>query len=179
MLALSGCVEVDGEVGADGSLSLRYTYVPPRHATFKSESARLGSAQVRVQKIERDRSIEGYPTGDFVTATLAVDAARQLSTAAAFSGVGVELDPAEGRLRITIPGFDASTRERVRMASETKDVQQRALRLSLVLPGPVKGAEPAATIEARRVTWTLSILQWAEAGETVTLAASWTTKPVP
>ena len=179
-LALSGCVDVDGEVNADGSLSFRYTYVPSKHATFKSETARLGSAHVRVEKIERDRSIDGYPTGDFVTATVAVDATSQISTAAAFARVGVQLDQAQGQLRITLPGLDAETRERVRAApAATAGVERRALRLSLVLPGAVKSAEPAATIEARRVTWTMTIRQYAEAGETVTLAATWAANPVP
>jgi hypothetical protein len=177
LLALSGCVEVDGEVGADGSLSLRCTYVPPRHSTFKSETARLGSAHVRVKGIERDRSIEGHTNGVYVTATLAVDDAKQLSTAAAFERVAVELDQAARRLRIILPGFDAATRERLLKGSESGALDQRALRLSLLLPGPVEvtepAATPAATIDGRRVTWTLSIRQWAEAGEKVTLTASW------
>ena len=173
MLALSGCVEVDGEVGADGSLSLRCTYVPPRHSTFKSETARLGSAHVHVKSIERDRSIDSNPSGAFVTATLTVDDAKQLSTATAFERVAVELDRAERRLRITLPGFDAATRERLLKGSEPGAVDQRALRLSLLLPGPVASAEPAATTEGRRVTWRLSFRQWAEAGEKVMLAASW------
>jgi hypothetical protein len=179
-LALSGCVDVDGEVNADGSLSFRYTYVPAKHSTFKSETARLGSAHVRVEKIERDRSIEGYPTGDFVTASVVVDAASQISTAAAFARLGVQLDQAHGQLRVTLPGLDAETRERVRAAPESvKGVEQRALRLSLVLPGPVKGAEPAATIEGRRVTWAMTIRQYAELGETVTLTTSWAPNAAP
>jgi hypothetical protein len=177
MLVLSGCVEVDGEVGADGSLSLRYTYIPARHATFKSETARLGSAHVRVERIERDQVMDDHPNDVFVTATLAVDDAKQISTAAAFARVAVELDPAERRLRITLPGYDAATRERVRMGSQTPAVDARALRLSLLLPGPVARAEPAATIEARRVTWTMSIRQYAEAGDAVTLVASWAGTP--
>jgi hypothetical protein len=177
MLALSGCVDVDGEVRADGSLSLRCTYVPARHATFKSETARLGSAHVRVQGIERDRSIDGQPNGVFVTATLAVDDAKQISTAAAFEPVAVAFDPAERRLRIDLAGFDAAARERLVTGPATGAGDQRAFRLSLLLPGPVEKAEPAATIEGRRVTWALSIRQYAEAGEKVTLTASWAGTP--
>jgi hypothetical protein len=125
-----------------------------------------------VKSIERDRSIENNPSGAFITATLAVDDAKQLSTAPAFERVAVELDQAERRLRITLPGFDAATRERLLKGSGGA-VDQRALRLSLLLPGPVESAEPAASTEGRRVTWTLSFRQWAEAGEKVTLAASW------
>src|SRR4030095_9333478 len=87
MLAVSGCVDVDGELAGDGSLSLRYTYDPPRHATYKSERARLSSAHVRVENLERDRSLDGFPPGEFVTATLAIDDARQISTAPAFAEV--------------------------------------------------------------------------------------------
>src|SRR5258705_2226114 len=79
MLVVSGCVEVDGDLGADGSLSLRYTYAPPRHATFKSERLRLTSAHVHVENLERDRSLEGYQAGEFVTATLPIDDAAQIS----------------------------------------------------------------------------------------------------
>jgi len=177
MLAVVGCVDVEGELRADGSLSVRYTYQPPRHATFKSEHARLASAHVRVENLERDRSLDGYQPGEFVTATLAVDDATQISTAAAFAKVRIELDRAQGKLRVTFPGFDTATRQRVRAAPE--GVDRQALRLSLVLPGPVNSAEPHATIDARTVTWTLSIRQYDEAGDTVTLTASWGTKPTP
>jgi hypothetical protein len=177
MLVVSGCVEVDGELGADGSLSLRYTYDPPRHATFKSERARLTSAHVRVENLERDRSVEGFPPGEFVTATLAIDDARQISTAPAFAEVQLALDQAKGEVRLTLPGLDPKTRERVGTSTELQD--KRALRLSLLLPGPVKSAEPDATIDARRVTWNLSIRQYAAAGDRVTLTASWATGTVP
>src|SRR5262245_50565694 len=96
MLAVSGCVDVDGELGADGSLSLRYTYQPPRHATFKSERARLTSEHVRVDNLERDRSLDDYPPREFVTATLVIDDARAISTAAAFAKVRLKLDQAQG-----------------------------------------------------------------------------------
>ena len=177
MLGVAGCVDVEGELKADGSLSIRYTYQPPRHATFKSEHARLTSAHVRVENLERDRSLDGSEPGEFVTATLAVDDARQLSTAAAFAKVRIELDQAQGKLRVTLPGFDPATRERVRAAPE--GVDRQALRVSLVLPGPVNDAEPHATIDARTVTWTFSTRQYDEAGDSVTLVASWGAKPAP
>jgi len=177
MLALSGCVDVDGELSADGSLSLRCTYGPPRNATFKSERARLTSAHVRVENLERDRSLDGYPPGEFVTATLAVDDARQISTAAAFARVRLELDQVQRTLQITLPGLDSATGKRVPAMPQAMD--QQVLRLSLVLPGPVNSAEPHATIDARRVTWTLSKRQYADAGDPVTLTASWAARPVP
>src|SRR4030095_10046098 len=121
MLVVSGCVEVDGELGADGSLSLRYTYDPPRHATFKSERARLTSAHVRVENLERDRSVEGFPPGEFVTATLAIDDARQISTAPASAEVQLALDQAKGEVRLTLPGLDPKTRERVGTSTELQD----------------------------------------------------------
>ena len=175
-LVACGCVDVEGDLAADGSLSLRYTYTPPRHATFKSERARLTSPHVRVEDLQRDQSLDGYSPREFVTATLAVDDARQIATAEAFSAVGVTLDLAKGELRLTFPGMDPKLRERFRTAAEGMN---RAVRLSLVLPGPVKGAEPAATIDGRRVTWNFSLREFAALGDTVTLTASWTAAAVP
>lgn len=174
-LAVSGCVEADGELGANGTLSLRYTYDPPPHATFKSERARLSSPHVRVENLERDRSLVGYPPDEFVTATLTVDDARQLSSAPAFTAVQVGLDLTKGDLQITLPGLNEQARERVRTATEGMDRQ--ALRLTLLLPGPVTHAEPEATIEARRVTWALSFQQLAAVGDTLRLAVSWAAAP--
>jgi hypothetical protein len=171
-LAVSGCVEADGELAANGALSLRYTYDPPPHATFKSERARLSSPHIRVENLERDRSLADYPPDEFVTATLRVDDARQLSSAPAFTAIQVGLDLATGDLQITLPGLSAQARERVRTATEGMDRQ--ALRLTLVLPGPVTHAEPEATIDARRVTWALSFQQLAALGDTVRLAVTWT-----
>ena len=50
-----------------------------------------------------------------------------------------------------------------------------ALRLSVVLPGAATDATPAtaATIDARRVTWTLSMAAYARAGERVELGVGW------
>ena len=44
VVAVAGCVEIDGELAGDGSLAFRYKYDPPAHATFKSETARLASS---------------------------------------------------------------------------------------------------------------------------------------
>jgi hypothetical protein len=167
----SGCVELDGELAANGSLVFRYTYDPPTHATVKSETARLSSPHVRVENLERDKSIAGYPPGELVTATLAVDDARQLSSAPAFAAVQVGLDLPEGQLQLTFPGLPAPARENLRTATEGMDLQ--AFRLALLLPGPVTHADPTATIDGRRVTWILSRRQFVAFGDTVTLAVSW------
>jgi hypothetical protein len=100
-------------LAANGGLTFRYTYDPPKHATFKSERARLGSAHVRVENLERDQSLPGYPPKEFVTATLAVDDARQLSSGAAFAAVQVDLDRTTGRLRLTFPGLAPDARKRI------------------------------------------------------------------
>src|SRR5262245_24363474 len=92
LLALGGCVEIDGELAADGSPSRRYKYDPPRHATFKSERARLASSHVRVENLERDPAVIAGEPSEFAIATLAVDDARQLSSSAAFARVQVGLD---------------------------------------------------------------------------------------
>lgn len=170
LLALAGCVEVDGELRADGSLTMRYTYDPPRHATFASERVRLASPHVRVLDLEAGKTVEGYPAGEFATATLAVDDATQLDTAPAFADVRVAVDLDARRLVLTLPGLEPEERAR---ALETNDVDRRGLRLSLLLPGPVVAPSPAAAIDDRRVTWTLSVRDYAAAGDTVTLATAW------
>jgi hypothetical protein len=172
-LALSSCVEVDGELAANGAVTLRYTYDPPSHATFKSERARLGSPHVRVENLERDRSLPDYPPHEFVTATLAVDDVRQLSSAPAFANVQVDRDLAAGRLQVAFPGLDPESRKRIAARSD-EAIDHRALRLHLLLPGPVTRAEPDATVDGRSVTWTLTFRQVAAFGDTVRLAVAWT-----
>ena len=177
-LVVAGCVDVDGELAANGRLTFRYTYDPPRHATYKSERTRLGSAHVRVENLERDQSLPGYPPNEFVTATLAVDDPRQLSSAAAFAAVTVDVDLNAGRLRVAFPGLAPDARQRV-AASTAGDTDRRALRLSLVLPGAVTKAEPTASIDGHRVTWIFSYRELAALGDTVTLAADWTPGSAP
>jgi hypothetical protein len=171
LAAAAGCVDVDGELGADGSLTLRYTYDPPRHATFASERVRLASPHVRVDGLEPGQTIDGYPPGEFVTASLVVDDATKLDTAPAFAGVRMTVALGTRRPGLSVPGLDPEARARAAAAPEGTD--RRALRLSLVLPGIPTGPEPAATIEGRRVTWTLTIREFAAAGDTVTFATSW------
>jgi hypothetical protein len=171
VLVAAGCVDVDGELRADGSFHLRYTYDPPRHATYRSERARLSSAAVRVEALEAGRTIEGYPPGEFVTATLAVAEATALPTAAAFADVGVTLDRDARRLVLSLPGLDPETRARA--AAATEGGERRAVRVSLLLPEVAVDPEPTAVLEGRRVTWTLSVRDYAAAGDTVSLAVSW------
>jgi hypothetical protein len=176
-LLVSGCVEVDGELRADGALSFRYTYDPPSHATVASEHARLTSPHVRIEHLEREQSMDGYPPQEFVTATLVVDDVTKLSTAPAFAAVRVALDRAKGELRLTLPGLERQARDRVRTAPDGGT--RRAAKLSFVLPGPAQGAEPAATIDGRRVTWTLSLREYAALGDTVTLTTFWAVPAAP
>jgi hypothetical protein len=167
----AGCIEVDGELAADGSLSFRYKYDPPVHATFKSERARLSSPHVRVVDLVRDETVVGGEPSEFAIATLAVDDPRQLSSSPAFAGIQVGVDSVKGTLRLTFPGVGPEGQERVR---NTPEADRQALRLSLVLPGLVSSATPEATIDGRRVTWLLSTRQYAALGDPATLAASWT-----
>lgn len=169
-LLVGGCVDADGELSPDGALSLRYTYDPPTHATASSERARLSSPHVRLEKLERDQSLPGYAPGEFVTATLAVDDATRLSTAPAFAAVEVALDRVGRELRLTAPGVPQKARADIRSAD---DLDRRALRLSLVVPGPVERAAPAAAVDGRRVTWTLSLREYVALGDTATFTVSW------
>ena len=169
--AIAGCVEIDGELAADGSLTFRYTYDPPAHATFKSETARLASPHVRVEKIERDPAIVAGEPSEFAIATLAVDDARALSSSAAFARAELGLDLEARTLRIAFPGVPPEGQEKVR---NTPEADRQALRLSLVLPAPVANATPAATVEGRRVTWVLTTRQYAALGDPAVLTVSWT-----
>jgi hypothetical protein len=170
-LVLSGCVEIDGELTANGSLSFRYKYDPPPHATFKSERARLSSPDVRVEALERDPAVVGGVPSEFAIATIVVDDPAKLSSAPAFAGIQVNADLAKGELRVAFPGVGPEGREGVR---NNPEADRRALRLSLLLPGPVTHASPEATIEGRRVTWVLSTRQFATLGDPATFIVAWT-----
>jgi hypothetical protein len=176
-LLVSGCIEVDGELRADGSLSFRYTYDPPTHATVASEHARLTSPHVRIEHLAREQSMDGYPPQEFVTATLVVDDATKLSTAPAFAAIRVALDRVTGELRLTFPGLEREARDRIRTASD--GMSRRAAKVSFVLPGPALRAEPDATIDGRRVTWTFSLREYAALGDTVTLTTFWAVPEAP
>jgi hypothetical protein len=170
-LALAGCVEVDGELAANGSLSFRYKYDPPPHATFKSERTRLSSPFVRVDALERDpATIDGSPS-EFAIATIVVDDPAKLSSAPAFAGIRVEADVARGELRVAFPGVGPEGQEHVRSNPEA---DRQALRLSLLLPGPITRASPEAVIDGRHVTWVLSTRQFAALGDPATLTVAWT-----
>jgi hypothetical protein len=173
-LTLSGCVEVDGELTANGTFTFRYTYHAPIHATFKSERARLSSAHVRIENLERDQSLPGYEPNEWVTATLVVDDVRQLPSATAFAEVKVDADLAAGRLELIFPGLDAKVRNWFTEPGDDTTIDRRGLRLHLLLPGPVTHAEPAATVDGRSVTWTLSLRQLTAFGATVRVAVAWT-----
>ncbi|HWP66717.1 MAG TPA: hypothetical protein VNO26_12465 [Candidatus Limnocylindria bacterium] len=169
----AGCVEVDGRLQPNGALELRYTYIPPRHATVKSETARLSSPHVRVERLERDQSLPDFPPGEFTTAVLAVDDARKLSTAPAFAAVRIDADLGAGRLAVSLPGMEASARERARTSTDA-GVERRALRVTLQLPGSVIETEPPASVSGERATWTFTVREVAALGETVALAVRWT-----
>ena len=173
LVVLAGCVDADGELARDGRLTLRYTYMPPRHATVKSEEKRLSSPHVRLEHLERNQSLPGYPSNEFVTATLTVDDVRQLSSSAAFATVRVDADLSVGHLTFTFPGLDAETRERARSAIDAGTIRQ-ALKVHLRLPGTVTGAEPPATIAGSEVTWQLSFKQVIALGDPISLSVRWT-----
>lgn len=170
---VAGCLDVDGELRPDGALALRCTYTPPRHATVKSETARLSSPHVRVEKLERDQSLPDYPPQEFTTAVLEVDDVANLPSAAAFSTVRVESDLAGGQLAVSLPGLDAESRERAR-ASTDPGVERHAMRVRLRLPGRVVAAEPHAAVTGDQVTWTLSFRDLAGLGDSVRLVVRWT-----
>lgn len=165
MAALGGgCVVVEGEVAGDGSATFRYTYGPPRHATFASERSRLGSPHVRVEAIEPGRE---------VTATLSTDDVTRLDTADAFRDVRVEFthENGSGQLMLSLPGFDDDMRRDVLAAADS--AEKRALRLSLLLPGEVREARPRATVDGRRAAWSISLLDWARAGDRIEVSVAW------
>jgi hypothetical protein len=175
-LALSACVEVDGELAANGALSFRYKYDPPPHATFKSERARFSSPFVRVETLERDPAVvDGVPS-EFAIATIVADDPAKLSSAPAFAGIQVHADVAKGELRVAFPGVGPEGQERIR---NNPEADRRALRLSLLLPGPVTHAAPEAAIDGRRVTWVLSTRQFAALGDPATLTVAWTVTSGP
>jgi hypothetical protein len=172
--ALAGCIDVDGDLAANGSLRFRYKYDPPPHATFKSERIRLSSPSVRVEALERDPTIVDGQASEFAIATIVTDDPATLSSAPAFAGIHMSAEMAAGQLRMAFPGADREAQERIR---NNPEADRQALRLSLVLPGPVAAAEPAATVDARRVTWVLTTRQFVALGNPAVFTVSWTVPP--
>ena len=139
---LAGCFTVDGVLRADGSGTVDLTYVPGKHATIDSETARFTSPHVQVQ------SVEPEPGGVRVRAEF--DDVSKLSTA-------------EGFGMVTVVRRRHGRREALKLVirnPEPKPFQDHGEpwpRIALTLPGRVLAATPGAEISGNRVAWKLPI----------------------
>ena len=139
---LAGCFTVDALLRADGSGTVDLTYVPGKHATIDSETARFTSPHVKVL------SVEPQPGGARVRAEF--DDVTRLSTAEGFRVVTVvrrRRGPREA-LKLMIRNPEPKPFE---------DHGEPWPRIALTLPGPVVAATPHAEIAGARVTWRLPI----------------------
>lgn len=152
--ALSGCLTATATLQADGTGSLEYTYFPPKHATQRSERARLGSPHVRVE------SLRG---GTNTMARLTFDDVTKLPTAEAFRDLRVERRRAGDveELRLVVPPMPEHLRKAT-LESPPPPGKDRGPEISLTVPGPVVEATPAGRIADRTVAWSISLLEFAK-----------------
>jgi hypothetical protein len=142
---LAGCFTVDGLLRADGSGTVELTYVPAKHATIDSETARFTSAHVTV------RSVESVPGG----ARVRVE----------FDDV-TKLPTAEGLRMATVVRRRHGGREALKLVirnPEPKPFQDHGEpwpRIALTLPGRVVAAAPPAEVSGDRVVWKLPIAEY-------------------
>jgi hypothetical protein len=144
---LAGCFSVTAHLAADGSGTLTLTYFPPRHATVRSETQRLGSDHVTVRSL---RVVDHRTEAD-----LAFDDITKLPTAEAFRDVTVERTR-EGdatRLRIGIPVPALPDLPQEKGDGQSPGQSDLEPRISLTVPGEIVRAEPETDIGAGRVAW--------------------------
>lgn len=154
MVATTGCLGATATLDATGGGTLVYTYFPPKHATQRSERARLSAPRVRVVS---------FAGGKTTTATLAFDDVTALPTAEAFRDLVVERGRDDGveTLHVVVPPMP----ERLRKAAlehAGDPAKNKGPEITLTLPGPVVTARPDATVDGRTVTWTISLRDFAE-----------------
>ena len=155
----SGCFTADGTLRADGSGTVELTYVPLKHATIDSETARFTSPHVRVL------SVEPQPGGARVRAEF--DDVTRLPTAEGFRVLAV----ARGR---------RGAREALKIVIRNPAPQpftdrgEPWPRVSLTLPGRVVAATPQAEIANDRVAWRLPIAAYLSRPRTA-VSVRWTT----
>lgn len=154
---LAGCFTVDALLRADGSGTMDLVYVPKKHATIDSESARFTSAHVRVA------SVEPHPGGARIR--VAFDDVTALSTAEGFRDVAVVRGRRGAReaLKLVLRNPEARPFE---------DHGEPWPRITLTLPGPVVAASGRAEIAGDRVTWRLPIAEWVSRPRTA-LSVRW------
>ena len=154
---LAGCFTVDGLLRADGSGTVDLTYVPGKHATIDSETARFTSPHVKVL------SVEPHPGGARVRAEF--DDVTRLSTAQGFA-------------MVTVVRRRRGDREALKVVirnPEPKPFQDKGEpwpRIALTLPGRVLAATPPAEIAGTRVAWKLPIAQYVSRPRT-TVSVRW------
>jgi len=139
---LAGCFTVDGVLRADGSGTVDLTYVPGKHATIDSETARFTSAHVKVL------SVEPRPGGARIRAE--------------FDDV-TKLSSAEGFRMVTVVRRRRGAREAMKVVIRNpepkpfEDTGEPWPRIALTLPGRVLSATPGAEIAGERVVWRIPI----------------------
>jgi hypothetical protein len=170
--AVAGCFQVTARLAADGSGTLTLRYFPPRHATVRSETQRLGSDHVTVRSL---RVVDHRTEAD-----LAFDDLAKLPTAEAFRDVTVERtregEATRLRIGIPVPRLPDLPEEK----GEPRSPEQSHLepRISLALPGEVVRAEPQADIGAGRVAWHVP-LQTFRRLSVLELSVLYVTPPAP
>jgi hypothetical protein len=153
LLGLAGCFTVDATLDANGAGTIDLDYIPDGQATVESETARFSSAHVKVREITPKSDV-----GAVLKATF--DDVTRLSTAPGFRDVRVRRKRKENqeRLRITL---------RNPTPKELKEEPRPGPRIALTLPGRVLAASRGVAIDGRRITWSMSLREFARSPRVV------------
>lgn len=153
----AGCFTVDGVLRPDGSGTVELIYVPGKHATIDSETARFTSPHVTV------RSVEPEPGGARIRAEF--DDVTRLATA-------------EGFRMVTVVRRRRGHREALKLVIRNpehkpfEDHGEPWPRIALTLPGRVVAATPGAEIAGDRVVWKVPIAAYVSRPRTA-LSVRW------
>src|SRR2546422_2882016 len=119
---LAGCFTVDATLRADGSGTIEMAYIPARHATIESETARFSSAHVKVQEVV-PREVGAFLRASF-------DDVTKLGTAEGFSVVSVTRDRKRDQERLRVVLRNATPKE-------ITEEKRPGPRITITLPGRV------------------------------------------
>jgi hypothetical protein len=154
---VAGCFTAEAVLRDDWSGTLELTYVPGRHATIDSETARFSSAHVTVE------AVEPRPEGALLRA--AFDDVAKLSTAEGLAEVAVVRRRGRRRAALRIVIRNPSPRP-------FADHGEPSPRIALTLPGPVGAASAGAEIAGRRVVWRVPLAEYVSRPRTA-LSVRW------
>jgi len=148
LVALAGCVTVDGTMNADGSGTVEMAYRTPENATEASVRRQYTSDHVKVDSVKSE-------PGAMTTLKVSVDDVTKLSTASAFNNVTITRAREDGTEKVTIRLVNQKP---VDIKNDTKPGPT----FNLTFPGKVVEANRDAKVNGDRATWTFKLRDYAK-----------------